>query len=313
MVMGRLDPVSSPGSGNRIFANELSEAIRKNKYMLVERQSMDALILQYGTQAARVGVPALPTAAADGLNAIHLPHAFGYRAIEMHQVTAQTLMPLLHATKGLEIGLDKVDNESVEYVPGGNSAANPLGYTAGVDPGVYIRATFEFADTSGSDQFIVGFRKQENYVTPTSFLSAGDALYTDFAGLGFSGTAAANLVKSMSDLNNAGSTVVTSSAFPWADAGIHQLEVRVSGRVTSYFINGVRTGDTVTKDALGTAITAAPTVALPAFTFDSGDFLIPFIFHRFDATSPGAVYLRRLEVGQLSEVGLQRGSRNAYA
>src|SRR5687768_6744474 len=111
--------------------------------MQIERLSADPLILQYGTQAARVGVPALPTAAADGLNSIVFPNAYGFRSIEMHQVTAQTLMPLLHATKGLEIGLDKVDNESVEYVPGGNSAANPLGFTAGTDPGCFFEATFE--------------------------------------------------------------------------------------------------------------------------------------------------------------------------
>lgn len=306
--------MSNPGYGTNqphapVFAYDISENIRKGKYMVLERSAMHPHILQNGTQAAPVSVPTLPTAVQDNLDTLIFPNGFGCLGLEMYQTTAQTLMPLRHATKGLEIGLDEVNNESVEYVPGGNHAANPLGYLSGTDPGVFIRATFEIADTSGSDQFCIGFRKQENYVVPTSFLSTGDALYTDFVGLGFSGTAAANLVKSMTDLANSGSTTVTSSAFAWADGGIHQLEVRIKGRIVSYFINGVRTGDTVRKDGLGAAITAQPTVALPNITVTNALFWVPFIFHRYDATTPGAVYLRRLEVGQLLEAGLQAEGR----
>lgn len=297
------DPAASTQPHERLFANQVSEGLRKGKYMLFDRPSPLLILNSSGA------IPALYTAVAAQVDAILVPDAFGNQYIEMYQTTAQALPPVHHATKGITIGGDLVDNESVEYVPGGNRTTNPLGYTAGTDPGVFIRAIFEIADASGSDQFGIGFRKQEAYVVPTSFLSTGDALYTDFAMLGFSGTAAANLVKSMTDLNNAGSTVVTSSAFAWADGTIHQLEVRIKGRVVSYFINGRRVGETVKLDGLGADITDQPTTALPSFTFDTGDFLIPFIFHRYDTTTPGAVYLRHLEVGQLLEVGLQPEGR----
>jgi hypothetical protein len=260
--------------------------------------------MQYGTQAAPVTVPTFPTALQDNVDVIHLAEAFGLKAIELYQTTAQTLMPSRHATKGLEIGLDEVNNESAEYVPGGNHAANPLGCLAGTDPGVLIRATLEIADVSGSDQLVIGFRKQENYVVPTSFLSTGDALYTDFYGIGFSGAADPNDVKTVKDLNNAGSTVVFDTNFNFADGGIHTLEVRVKGRKVQCFINGVALGGVVKKDGVGAVLTAQQTYTPPAFTFDAGDFLIPFIFSRYDATTPGAIYLRSLWCGQLVEDGL---------
>lgn len=301
-------PAFNPASGSiphdRLYAHQLSEGLRKSKYMLLERAAGWPVILQHGTAGSPAAVPALPTAAAGALNMLHFPDALGNRGIEMYQTTAQTLFPTRHATKGLLIGCDVVDNESVEYVPGGNHEANPLGILAGTDPGAFIRATFEFADVSGSDQFVVGFRKQETFAVPTSFLSTGDGIYTDFFGIGFSGTANPNDVKLVRDLNNGGSTTVFDTGFNFADGGIHTLEIRVKGRRVTALINGVVLGSPVKKDGVGTAISAQSTFTTPTFSFDAGDFLIPFIFHRYDTTTPGAVYLRRLVCGQLVEDGL---------
>lgn len=292
-----------------VFANNLSEALRKAKYMLVERFSAQPQIMQYGTQAAPVTIPTIATAVQDNISLLTFPDAMGNRGIEMYQTTAQTLHPSIHASKGLLFGGDLVNNEAIELVPGGNRASNPLGYIAGTDPGIFIRGTFEIADVSGSDQFIIGFRKQEDYVVPTSFLSTGDGLYTDFIGIGFSGAANPNDVKVMSDVGNAGSTTVTDTLFNFPDAGIHKFEVRLEKRVARFFINGVQLGDPVVKDALGTAITSQATRAPAAYTVTATLNMIPFIFHRYDATAPGAIYLRRLEVGQLLEVGLAPSQR----
>jgi hypothetical protein len=302
--MTNFNPAGGAIPHERVYAHQLSEGVRKGKYCIIERISTHPLILEHGTQTTPVVVPTLPTAAQDGLSTIYFREGLGEAVLEMFQTTAQTLVPSRHATKGILIGCDVVNNESVEFVPGGNHAANPLGCLAGTDPGVFIRATFEFADTSGTDQFVVGFRKQAAYAVPTSFLTTGDALYTDYFGIGFSGTAASNLVKTASDLNDAGSAVVTSTGFAWADGLIHTLEVRVKGRRVTCAINGVVLGSSVKKDGLGAAITAQSTLTTPVFSFDAGDFLIPFIFHRYDATTPGAVYLRKLVVGQLLEDGL---------
>ena len=69
----------------------------------------------------------------------------------------------------------------------------------------------------------------------------------------------------------------------------------------------------VSKDGTGAAITAQPTLSGAAYSFTAALFLVPFIFHRYDSTTPGTVFLRRLEVGQLLEVGLQNEGRGPQA
>lgn len=305
-MSGTLDARRDPLGNHLVYADGLSDDLRYGKYMHLQRGQLSAinpLILQYGTQASPVGVPALPTAAADGIDTIVFPNAPFNSGIELHQVTAQTLMPLVHATKGIEIALDQVDNETVEYVPGGNHAANPFGCLVGTDPGILIEATFEITDASGMDQFGLLLRKQEAYVTPTSFLTTGDGLYTDFCLFGFAATKAdPNPVNVSTDLNNSGSATVQAASFTWADTLVHKLTLELRGRRVRFFINGVELGGRVSKDALGASITAQQTVSGPGFSFDSGDFIIPAIFVRQDAdVTP--VYLRELLVAQLVSVG----------
>ena len=306
--MVAFDAESGAQPHERVFANQISEGLRRSKYMLIDRPSVNPFVFTTASQ-----VPALPSASQGQVNTIIVPGAFGLNAIEMFQSTAQSKFPARSADVGLEIGLDLVNNESVEYVPGGNDALNPLAYVRGTDPGVLHRLTLAFADVSGTDQFFVGFRKLEAYQVPTSVLSAGDGLYTDFIGIGFSGAANPNDVKIVSDLNNSGSTTVHDTGFNWADGLYHKLEVHVAAGKVRFFINGVELGGTVSKDALGNAITAQATIARALFTFDDGDTLIPVVFHRYDSATPGAVIARRWEVGQLLEVGLQSSGRGPQA
>lgn len=302
--MPDFDPAIGSQPHERVYANALSEGLRTAKYLLLNKPSVHPFVFTTATQ-----VPALPTASQGQIDTVFLPQALGCNVLEMFQTTAQSKFPAIVAAEGLEIGLDLVDNETVEYVPGGNHTFNPLAYTVGTTPGVLIRLKVKMADVSGTDQFLVGFRKQESYAVPTSLLSTGDGIYTDFFGIGLSGTANPNDVKTMSDLNNGGSTTVTDTLFNVADGDIVQYEVRVRAGVVTAYINGVRLGDTVGKDGDGTAITSQATAATAAFTFDTGDLLIPTIIHRYVTTTPGVVYLRRLEVAQLLEVGLQPEGR----
>lgn len=293
-----------------VYLDGISEGLRLGKGMQIGLGGSHPLILQYGTQTAPVTVPTLPTAVQDNVNAIVIPHAFGNHFIEMYQTTAQTLMPSRHATKGIEIALDQVDNESVEYVLGGNHAKNPLGFTCGTDPGVYHEVTFEIPDASGMDQFGIFLRKQENYVVPTSFLSTGDALYTDFVMFGFAAAKAdPNPLGIAYDFNNSGSTTVFAPNFTVADNSIIKLAMWVSQRYVKFAINGVPLGGRVAKDALGTAITAQNTLTPPtAIRFDSGDFLIPGIFVRQDADLT-PVYMKSVLCAQMLEVGMQPEGR----
>lgn len=236
--------------------------------------------------------------------------------IDVYQSTAQTLAPTFTAGKGLEIALDQVDNECVEYVFGGNDALNPLRYVYGdvTDEdngrdGACFEATFEITDASGFDQFLLGWRVRSSFAVPTSFLSTGDAGYTDFFGIGFAGTAAnPNPVRMAWDTDNAGSTVVDAASFTWADGKIHKLGCVILGGRPYFFINDRPVGSSINRDAVGGSITAqattAPTSTQPVL--DSGDVMVPFIFVRQDAASPSAIYLRSYQIGRLHQLGRGR-------
>jgi hypothetical protein len=269
------------------------------------RISAQPHILQYGTVGAPSTVPALPSAAAGGLDSIIIPGAVGHQYWEMHQTTAQTLMPSRHATKGMEVALDQVDNETVQYVPGGNHAANPLGYQipaaggSGDAGGVIAEATLEITTVAGTDQLFLGFIKQEAFATPTALVNAGDPIYDTIAGL----LMKSGDVFSLTDLNNSGAAVGTDTLFNWANAGIHKLAVRIYGRRVIYYINGKRVGDPIAFDGLGTAISSQNTRTPPAFSFDAGDFVVPILIIRQDAgLTP--VYVRDARFGLMSEFGL---------
>ena len=226
----------------------------------------------------------------------------GGNYIEEFQTTAQTLQPVAHATKGIEVALDQVANESVEYVPGGNRTTSPLAMVLGTDPAFFIKAKFEITDADGMDQFLIGFRKVEAFAVPTSFLTTGDGIYTDFCGIGFAKVVASpNPVSVASDLNNGGSTTVSQVSFTWADTLVHTLEMQVVNRIARFLINGVPLGGSVSLDGDGAAITAQPTVRPHTFTFDSGDTVVPFIFLRQD-TAVTPAYLQELEIGHLESI-----------
>lgn len=224
---------------------------------------------------------------------------------EIFATTAQTLLPTLTAGSGIEVSLDQVDNESVEYVPGGNSAYNPFIYTVGTSQPMLFRAAFSVADASGSDQFVLGWRKQATFAVPTSIIQGGDPVYTDIFGIGFAGVKAdPNPVRVTFDKNNGGSATATSTGFTWADGKTHVLECRLYGTKVRYFINGVPLGSTVGLDGVGGDITNQNTIAVTSHTLDSGDAMLPFIFIRQDGDVTGNVFLRAVQLGPLSEFGL---------
>lgn len=274
---------------------QINPNIIRGKYVYEKINGSPLILNMSGALAA------LPTAAQGQIDTLITRGGVGW---DMFQTTAQTLGPAYTSGSGLEIALDQVDNEAVEYVPGGNNTFNPYGMTVATDTDFFFRAKFTLADASGLDQFGIGWRKQEAFAVPTSFLTTGDGIYTDFALFGFAGTTAdPNPVRISTDLNNSGSATVTSPGFTWADGLTHQLEVRVVGRKALFLINGVLLGNPVAKDGNGASITSQTTTTGPVFSFDTGDFLVPFIFCRQDA-DVGTVFLVDYEIGHLVDVGL---------
>lgn len=227
---------------------------------------------------------------------------------DYYATTAQTNGVLPTVGTGLEISGDELDNESLELVPGQNNTSNPLARTIGTDPGFFIRAKFKLTDASGLDAFGVGWRKQQTFAVFVPY-SAADPIYTDFAMIGFAGASAnPNTVRITTDLNHSGAATgatVTSTGFTWADTKAHKLEIRVTGGgQVSYLINDVPLGGSISKDADGGSITAQNTSSGAAFTFDSTDVLIPFIFLRHDTDVAEDTYLQELEIGSLVDIGL---------
>jgi hypothetical protein len=279
-------------------AYQLSDNIRNARYVEERLSSVQPVL---GRAASSIF--ALPTAVAAQVCTMLTPQGVAW---EYYQTTAQLLQPVPHATKGLVLDGDQLDNEAAEYVPGGNSANSPFAFTVGASSDFFFEATLEIADASGSDQLLVGWRKQEAFAVPTSFLNAGDGIYTDFFGIGFCATKAnPNPVGVASDIGNSGSTVATPISFTWADAGIHKLGVRVVGGKAIAFINGVRLGGgPITLDGAGVAMTSQSPISTPAYTFTAGLQLVPFIFVRQDADLLDSVHLRSYAVGNLVEAGL---------
>lgn len=233
-------------------------------------------------------------------------HAWDFRANE----EADLIPAFDNVNIGLDIACDITNNDSMEYVPGRNNTANPFLFktpglsTVTPDSDFFIRAKFKLTDADGSDQFLVGFRKQEAYQNPASFLSGGAATYTDFFGVGFAAAVTnPNTVFTSSSVASA-ANVATSTGFTWADGLVHQLEVRVVGGKAVVLINGVRIGNPIAVDGDGAAITSQTTLSAASYTFGAGLSLIPFIFLRHDANVSNGHLFREIEIGHLVSIGL---------
>ena len=244
------------------------------------------------------GVTAFPTASQGQTDLIVCENG---GLIQLYQSTAQTLMPTAQAAGGLEIALDQVENEAVEYVPGCNLAAGKLTFTLGTSPNFFIKARFAITDVSGTDQCAIGFRKQEAFTATPVF--AADGAYTDFACL----NVVSGDLYTCTDLNNSGTATATDTGFNWADGETHTLEIRVVGRTPIYYVNGSKLPATISVDGNGTAMTAETAITPPTFTFDAAEVLIPFI-HILQDGDVTPVILYELEVGELRMIGKDRDS-----
>lgn len=198
-------------------------------------------------------------------NAMLFPeNAFEYAAIGTQTITAPVLTSV-----GLDIGMDQTNNDGVEITQGITSKSRRA-FTIGTSPAFFVRLKFKIEDVSGSDQVGVGFRKTQAY-------QAAIASYTDKAFIG----SVSGDIKLNTLLNNAGG-VVTDTTQDWADGETHTLQVNVSAAgVVTYLIDG-----------------AAPTVTA-AFTFDSTDVVVPFIWMINDSDVVGKVELIEYECGYL--------------
>ncbi len=281
--------------------NPSGQGLRFHQQHLRTQRAQAVNSLLYG-QPLLTGVSGIVAPTANVADVDHMHVAGTYWSL--YQTTAQTIFPIVNAL-GIDIGGDKVDNETLELTLGGNYALNRHRWVTGTD-NVYFECGFNITDVSGLDQFGLLIRKQEDYAVPTSFLTTGDGAYTDYALFGFAATVAnPNPVNVSYDLADSGSATVQAANFTWADTVTHRLGVAMVGLKVFFFINSVGLGGKVTVDGDGGNIVDQNTHVGPVIEVTAGQTWVPGIFVRQATTSPTAVYLRSVKFGTLADLGME--------
>lgn len=185
------------------------------------------------------------TGVAGDLNALYTQ--FG--AYEYSVIGTQTILAPKLDTFGLNLVQDATAGDGIELTMG-QTILSPCAFTVGSDAAFFFEAVFKVEDATGVNPLIIGFRKAQAF-------NATLANYTDFASIGIVGTAAK--IQTQTQVNTGGVTTTDSTQVA-TDGATFQVKIKVSALgVVTYEYNY-----------------AVPTV-VAAFTFDSGDVVIPFI------------------------------------
>jgi hypothetical protein len=199
-------------------------------------------------------------------------------ALEQHILGAgQTLIVPTLVADGLEISGDQTNDEGCELCAGTVSRV-PSYFVVGTDPAFSFRVRAVIDDVSGTDSLLMGWRKVQAY-------QASYASYTDFAALLLDG----GQWKSVTNLNNGGVTTTTLTGYTVADLGAFEVQINVSasGAVT------YEVGTAGSRSVPGTA---------PAFTLDSGDGMVPFLYFLHHTDLADSIRLRQWEAGFATEM-----------
>jgi hypothetical protein len=168
------------------------------------------------------------------------------------------LLPVMTTDGYYDFSLDNTLSDGFGLIIGGDHKVTtggnlPTHYTMGTDSGAFVRLKFKTVNASGIN-LVVGFRKVEAHAADFND-------YDELAGLQVLGddSSAAAAINAVNILNNA-TTNTDSTGDTLADATSVELAVFITGRVVTVTIDG-----------------AAPSTAVDAFTFDSGEVVQPFI------------------------------------
>jgi hypothetical protein len=212
-------------------------------------------------------------------------------------VTAAVETPLIEGTvpatdtAATVAGLNmQMDQDTANDVGWELNFGSPMGcgraFTVGEHAG-YIDLSVFCEQWTSYDAVSIGFRKVEPVNTghaPIVAAGAGDPLYTDFATFGIQ---EADLIQIATDLNDAGGTYTDTTDTP-SDSENQRFRVSLAktGAVTyTMEQNGVANGGTM----------EAPT-AVAAFSFDSGDKVIPYITVHGSDNADTALLIKHIEI-----------------
>ncbi len=216
-----------------------------------------------------VNTGGVPTGAGGDINLMTLQEG-----VQMEQfiIGTQTIIAPRMTATGLLTSLDLTSTDGVEYNFGAVRANSQHAFTIGTSPAFFMELAVNFADVSGLEPFLMGFR----------LVQANDAdftNYTDFVGYGTNDGVSPGDATIQTQLNTGGVTS-TDTNDAWANAATHTLKVLVSAAgVVTFTFDG------------------SPPTATQAFTFDNADVVVPFIHQVFNAAAPGAVNLVSMQIG----------------
>lgn len=185
--------------------------------------------------------------------------------------TVAELYPYVSAS-GLEI---PTDADATNGVLGWELACNPVStdkmvYTVGsTAKTIMAEAVIKIDDVSDSTKTAFGWRKVEAF-------QADIASYTDFAVIIKDGSENIDIDH---DLNDSGTATSTDTGLNWADGEEYTLKIEVDANgLAKFYVNGTEY------------------LSSTGFTFDSGDNIMPFLFHVSETGDPG-VSVSSLKVG----------------
>lgn len=192
--------------------------------------------------------------------------AFEENIFEYQNIGTQTIIAPSLAAGGLNITRDLTNDEGIEITQGITSRSRSA-FVVGTDA-FYLKVRFTITDVSGTDDCLVGFRTSEAYQAAVD---------------NYNNMAALNVISGniyMETIDDNAATTSTDTTDNWADAATKTLEVYVGkNRKVTYLINGV-----------------APTTSA-AFTWDSGDTVVPFFYFLNAADVAETTYLVSWECG----------------
>ena len=194
--------------------------------------------------------------------------AFEDNIFEFHILGAgQTIVAPVMAAAGLDIGMDQTYDEGVE-ISQGILANSRSAFVVGTAAPFFVSVKFTIGDVTGTDDCAVGFRSVKDY-------QANIDDYDEMACL--------NNIEGdiyIHTILNDGNTSDTNTTDVWADTEEHTLAVYVdtAGAVT-YLIDG----------------TAPATTA--AFSFDTTEVVVPFLYFLNDTDLSGNCTLQSWECG----------------
>jgi hypothetical protein len=187
-------------------------------------------------------------------------------------IGTQTILGPVGGASCLDIGMDQTDNDGVELFSSVYPASGAP-FVVGTSPAFYFEVGLNFALANGTDDLFIGFRKEESAYQGTM------TGYDTYFGLGNDTAASPMALKVREELNGAAGAS-TDTTDTQADATDLWVGVYVSAA-------GVAT----VKHADTRAALAAPTVT-SAFTFDTGDHVVPTVrFLQANAAQTGVVKL----------------------